>query len=107
MSLADGAPDLWADRAVALRRDGYCLLPRLLQPDFVSRLRTAADAAAEAWSAGREAAVRAQGSMVGVPELHDPIFGELIAHEPVLEALDRLGLSGMTFTDGYVISKPG
>ena len=38
----------------------------------------------------------------------DPVFLELIAWQPALDALVQLGwpAGGATFTDGYIISKP-
>jgi ectoine hydroxylase-related dioxygenase (phytanoyl-CoA dioxygenase family) len=41
------------------------------------------------------------------PTTVDPLFAELIAWSPAREALRSLGYPNPTFTDGYVISKPG
>ena len=93
--------------AADLRRDGAVHVPGVLPLDFVARLRLAADEAGERWAERKGGATRAQGSMVGVPQLEDPVFGELIASPQVLGLLADLDLPDPTFTDGYVISKPG
>lgn len=92
----------WRDKAGQLRRDGYCVLPGLLNQGFVTLLREAADPLGEnsgdAW--------RSQGSMVGVPDLRDPIFGQLIASNGIRACFANLGLDGAAFFSGFVISKP-
>jgi hypothetical protein len=91
-----------------LRTDGYASIPGFLPLDTLASLRVAADRAGQRWSEKvGDAALRSQGSMVGVPRLRDPLFGRLIADPRVLAVLDGLGLGDATFTDGYVISKPG
>ena len=91
----------------ALRRDGFCIVPGVLDDAMLAELKSAADELGEAWTARAGDAFKAQGSMVPVPKLEQPVFGELVVLPELLAALDRLGLDGATFTDGYVISKPG
>jgi hypothetical protein len=98
----------WDALAASVRRGADRPSRRRGRPGRGSSRRAAADALGERWSAkvGDEV-LRAQGSMVDVPHLRDAVFGEVIAAPDVLAVLDRLGLGGATFTDGYVISKPG
>ena len=100
------AVSVFADAARDLRRDGFCIVPNRLDEGLIGRLKSAADAQGEQWSQKFGERLRAQGSMVDVPHMNDPAFGELIAHPDVLGTLDALALGGATFTDGYIISKP-
>lgn len=104
------APDLadWPCLAASLRNDGFCVVPGVLDAPLLTRLKAAADDRGERWQEKVGDAYRAQGSMVALPQLREPVFGELIAHPVALNALRRLGpgRGRITFTDGYVISKP-
>ena len=97
----------WAQASRQLRHDGYCIVPDAVDASLLNRLRAAADASGERWSAKvGDDVLASQGSMVGIPNLRDPAFAELIVNPATREALDRLDLPEATFTDGYVISKP-
>ncbi|MBW3668145.1 MAG: phytanoyl-CoA dioxygenase family protein [Actinobacteria bacterium] len=96
----------WETRAAELRRDGFCVVPGVLDADVLRRLKEAGDDLGEQWTKRAGDFLRAQGSMVSVPQLEDPVFGEVIAAPTVLAIFDRLGLDGAAFTAGYVISKP-
>ncbi len=98
----------WSARSASLHDRGFCVVPDVLDIDFVGRLRDAADARGDRWDEKMGDAYKAQGSMVGVPALRDPVLGELIVHPVALDALCHLGpgTGNTTFTDGYVISKP-
>lgn len=91
-----------------LRRDGFCVVRGVVGSELLDRLRPAADRLGERWSEKvGDQALAAPGSMVGVPHQRDPVFGELIVHPPALATLESLGVGDASFTDGYVISKPG
>ena len=92
----------WRAKSTQLRRDGYCVIPGLLSQPFVALLRAAADTLGE--NSGTE--FRSQGSMIGVTDLRDPIFGQLIASSDVRACFDRLELDRAAFLAGFVISKP-
>ncbi len=93
------------ERREQLLRDGFCKFERVLSPEMLGRLRAASDRMLDAFPAEEAARLRAQGSLL--PTTGDPIFAELIAWPPALEALASLGFPHPTFSDGYVISKPG
>ncbi len=101
-------PADWPRLATSLRSDGFCVVPGVLDNPLLNRLKAAADDRGERWQERVGDAYRAQGSMVALPHLRDPVFAELIAHPVALEALRQLGpgTGRITFTDGYVISKP-
>ena len=44
--------------------------------------------------------------MFGFAGVEDEIWGELVLHPGLFDCLRRLGYTDVTFTDGYVISKP-
>lgn len=90
------------EKAEQLRRDGYCVIPGALARGFVALLREAADALGE--RSGDS--YRSQGSMVGVRDLRDPVFGQLIISNEIRACFDNLGLDGAAFWTGFVISKP-
>jgi hypothetical protein len=111
----------------ALEREGFCVVPDVLPPSMIRRLRDATDSLidTERLSDGPFSSrrlFRSQGSMIAVPGHRDadgprktpvappldPLFGELITWAPALDALVQMGwpLGGATFTDGYIISKP-
>jgi hypothetical protein len=92
----------WRKKAEQLRRDGYCVVPGVLTHDFVQLLREAADALGKKSGDSH----RSQGSMVGVRDLRDPIFGQLIVSNDIRACFDNLGLDGAAFWTGFVISKP-
>lgn len=75
---------VFADAARDLRRDGFCIVPNRLDEALIDRLKSAADALGEQWSQKFGERLRALGSMVDVPHMNDPAFGELIAHPDVL-----------------------
>ncbi len=89
-----------------LLRDGFCVVSRVLDIGTLGELRAAADRLGERWSERAGRLYRAEGSMVDVSRMRDPVFGRLIALPAALSALDGMGLGNATFTDGYVISKP-
>ena len=108
-----------------LEREGYAVVRDLLSAEMVARLRGATDLLIdeERKNDGPYSSrhlFRSQGSMISVPGHRvdpaekvvlptvNPVFLDLIAWQPALDALVQLGwpAGGATFTDGYIISKP-
>ena len=103
--LTHPVPSLDTVRRTQLFTDGYCRFDGVLPPDTVARLRAASDRMVDSLPAEQAAALRAQGSLL--PTNTDPDMGALVTLPAALAALGSLGFSDPTFTDGYVISKPG
>ena len=93
-------------RRSQLLRDGYCLVPGVLDAGMLGRLRAATDLMLDAQTEEHKARNRSQGSMFGFPQTTDSVFSELIALPAALAALSRLRFTEVTFTDAYIISKP-
>jgi Phytanoyl-CoA dioxygenase (PhyH) len=88
-----------------LLEQGFVRIPQLLDSELLETLRQNTDkilAAQVGFDAERH---RTTGSMAHVTL--DPLFARLVAYQPALEALKRLGYPRATFSDGYIISKPG
>ena len=92
-------------RREQLLRDGYVLFPSALPPDLLERLRRTTARQLDAMSEEDRRTQRTTGSML-LTNTH-PIYAELIAHSAALEALAALGYAHPSFSDGYIISKPG
>jgi len=88
-----------------LLQDGFCKFERVLPPETVARLSAASDRLLDALPREQAERLRAQGSLL--PTTGDSLFAELIADPAALQALASLGFPRPTFSDGYVISKPG
>lgn len=93
------------DKRGQLLEDGYCRIENVLPPDMLARLRTVADRLVDAQDGEQAAQQRNTGSMVSV--MGDPIFAELVTWGPALQALRSLGYERPTFSDGWIIRKPG
>lgn len=93
------------DKRRELLQNGFTKFENILDAGFLARLRAATNAMLAGQTEAQRAALRAQGSLLHTTG--DPIFAELVAHPPALAALRTLGFDKPTFTDGYVISKPG
>lgn len=94
-----------AERRERLLHDGFCRFPSVLSAEMLEALCSAADRMLETLSPKVAERTRAQGSLL--PTTGDPQFADLIAYPAALAALKCLGFPHPTFTDGYVISKPG
>ncbi len=95
-----------------LLRDGFCRFPGVLSPEMTRQLAAACQ---EAYDASRGEAPdgtqsRTTGSMIPMRDRDafqiDPVFADLIAHEPSLDCLRGMGYPHIHYTDGYIISKP-
>ena len=90
--------------SAGLMEDGYCVLPGILDPSMLRRLRERCRHLLGGVSEHHRSFQRAPGSLIHVAD--DPFFAELIAWPETHAALAGLGLEGARFSSGYVISKP-
>ena len=98
-------PSIDDTRREQLLSDGFCRFPGVLDASTLTALLAASGRMLAALSAEEQERTRAQGSLL--PTTGDPAFADLIARPKALAALAALGFPHPTFTDGYVISKPG
>lgn len=94
----------WQAKRQQLDRDGFCLLEGLIAEAMLARLRDVTDEVLARQEAAHFERQRAQGSLIRVTE--DPFMARLIAYEPILEALARLGFPNPKWGSGFIISKP-
>jgi ectoine hydroxylase-related dioxygenase (phytanoyl-CoA dioxygenase family) len=96
-----------ADRQLAqeLRERGFCVVPRVVEPEFIAALDRVSAGHAQAQTPEEAERQRYTGSLIGL-EL-EPIFARLIAHPGILGALGRLGWPHARYMNGYIICKPG
>lgn len=88
----------------ALLQNGYCLANGVVPPELLAALRGATEDLLAQQSAEERSKHRSTGSMINV--MAHPVFADLIALPPALEALAAMGFPQPKFTSGYVISKP-
>ena len=89
---------------MTLLDDGYTVVREVLDAAMLERLRQHSRAVLDAAPPEHRAQQRATGSLIHIAA--DPFFAELIAWQPALAALQRLGFGEAAFSSGYVISKP-
>lgn len=89
----------------ALVRDGYALVPGVLNAGEIEAVDAAARALLDAAPAAHFQANRTTGSMLSVASAPSG-FEPLICHPRTLELLGGLGYGQVKFSAGYVISKP-
>lgn len=89
----------------AFLRDGFVVVGDVLDDDLRQRLVTVTDAVVVRQDQRHTSRHASTGSMV--PVTSDPLYADLIALPAALAALERLGYPRPTFSDGWVISKPG
>ncbi len=95
------------DPAAARRRlvdEGYCHVPGVLEPSFLTSVQALAAATLETVGAEHRARWRSQGSLVALAD-HPP-FAALIACPGLRSMFARMGFDDARFTSGYLISKP-
>ena len=85
--------------------NGFCIVPDVLPPALLQRLRDTTQQLLAEQTPEQAARLRSQGSMFHTTK--SPVFAELIALPSALAALNGMGFAHPTFSDGYVISKPG
>ena len=84
--------------------EGYCIVPGVVPPDLLARLREETAGILGGLPKGHEDDNRSTGSMVTVYE--SPVFADLIALPEAREALRSTGFHDAKFSSGYIISKP-
>ena len=84
---------------------GFCIFPNVLPPALLPTLRDMVERLLAGQNPEQLARFRSQGSMF--PVTSDPLCAELIALPAALQALADLGFANPTFSDGWIISKPG
>ena len=87
-----------------LERDGFCLLENIIDTQMLAGLKTVTDDMLARQEAAHFEENRSQGSLVSVFE--DPFMAKLVAYQPTLAALAKLGFDNPKWKSGYVISKP-
>jgi hypothetical protein len=97
--------EIRSDKKQELLERGFCRFESILSPDLLYRLRAVTDRMLSEQSEEHAARTRSQVSMFLTTA--DPIFVELIALPEAVNCLRSLGYPNPTFTDGYIISKPG
>ncbi|MBX3178737.1 MAG: phytanoyl-CoA dioxygenase family protein [Candidatus Hydrogenedentes bacterium] len=91
-------------RQTQLDEEGYCIVPGVVPPGLLARLREETARILGGLPKGHEDDNRSTGSMVTVYE--SPVFADLIALPEAREALRSTGFHDAKFSSGYIISKP-
>jgi len=94
------------EKRAQLHRDGYYVFPHVLDAALLQRLRAATSKLVTPMTAADRARHVSTGSMFGFPHVEDEVWGELVLYPGLFHCMRQLGYSQVTFTDGYVISKP-
>jgi hypothetical protein len=84
---------------------GYCVFNNVLTDPLLTNLRQMTDSLCAAESPEIRARRLSQGSMLSA--MVHPMMADIIAWQPALDCLAHLGFAKPTYTDGYIISKPG
>lgn len=92
------------DKGRQLDEEGYCVVPGVLSPEMLGRVRAETERILGALPPEHERDNRSTGSMVNVYD--SPVFADLIALPEAQAAIRGLGFSRATFSSGYIISKP-
>jgi len=98
----DYPPDLLRTKRHELDELGFCAIPGVLTPDYIERYQKLALELYE--QAPPEQRKKQTGSMITM-NTH-PGFADLIAYQPAIDVLKSLGFDAVSFTDGYLITKP-
>lgn len=94
------------EKRAQLHRDGFCVFPQVLDGTLLRDLHQAAHRLVSPMTEADRSRYLSTGSMFGFSRVQDEIWGELILHPGLFTCLRQLGYTHVTFTDGYVISKP-
>ena len=87
-----------------LVKDGYCIVPDVLEDELLARLRATTDRLLDDQSEELRAQQRSTGSMIDV--VCDAIFAELVPYPRAMQVFEELGFLRPKWMSGYVISKP-
>jgi hypothetical protein len=93
---------MWNKHREELNILGYTCVPNILPMALLERLRTVTDGLLDSHDHSN---VKAQGSMLWTNT--DPVFADLVTLPDALATLKNMGFLDPTFSDGYIISKPG
>lgn len=96
--------NIWQQKKTQLIQDGYCTCERVLDDRMLNRVRERSDRLLNEQSPDHFEEQKSTGSMISVYD--DPFFAELVAYQPALDALAKLGYSRPRWSSGFVISKP-
>jgi ectoine hydroxylase-related dioxygenase (phytanoyl-CoA dioxygenase family) len=94
----------WQEQRTALQKDGYCVVPNVLDAEMLAKVRQVSDRLLDGMSEADRAEQKSTGSLISIYD--EPFFAELITYEPALKVLQNLGFVSSKFASGYVISKP-
>ena len=89
-----------------LHREGFCVFPQVLDEEFLERLRSATRKLVAPLTVAARSRHLSTGNMFGFSGVEDEIWGELVLYPGLFRCMEQLGYAQITFTDGYVISKP-
>ncbi len=84
--------------------DGYAVVENVLDAGCQARLKSLATQCVAALGPEHRDRYRSEGSLIPIAD--HPAFAEVVAYRPALDAFASLGLTGVQFSSGYVISKP-
>src|ERR1019366_5271993 len=87
-----------------LIEEGYCIVPEVLNAEFLQELRDITDHLVAGMTAEDARIQRSTGSMI--PVVKDHRLARLIAHPNALRGVAAMGFDEMRFQSGYIISKP-
>ena len=93
-------------KCTQLFTDGFCQIAAVLDDAMLNRLREATDQMLDAQTTEHKVRFKSPGSMFRFTQTTDPIFADLVVWPKTLTALVTLGFTAVTYTDGYIISKP-
>ena len=96
--------NIWQEKKTQLIDDGYCICEQVLDETMLERVRDASNRLLAAQSEAHFEAQKSTGSMISVYD--DPFFAELVAFQPALDALAKLGYPKPRWSSGFIISKP-
>lgn len=98
------APTQTQNKRQQLLTNGFCAFKRVLDLPMLNQLRRVTDKLLAAAPQEEQERYRYQGSNISIQWPH-PIFADLVAHGPSLQALAELGFDQPKFWSGYILSK--
>jgi hypothetical protein len=85
-------------------RDGYCVVPQVLDRTLIGAIEAFSNAATAAMSPAQQEEHKFTGSLIPIV---DPVFQPLLVNRATLAALDALGFGrDVKWSCGFIISKP-
>lgn len=96
--------NLWHEKRTQLIDDGYCICEEILDKTMLERVRATSNQLLAVQSDEHFEEQKSTGSMISVYD--DPFYAELVAYQPALDALAKLGYPKPRWSSGFIISKP-